>query len=187
MIRRFPELALTLFVAASLGGAVSAASPQTPDRAPRIYVFSPEQVLAQTRDGKMAIESINARIKSHQATLEAKAAALRGIRQKLDSSADLMTEAAQAQLRAEFAKGETDLRRSQEDAEQDVSALRLRVLQPFEQRIASAMAAVAKERGADFIFQRQEPPLLFASDAFDLTSEIAKWIDATPPSPATGK
>lgn len=187
MNRRFPQFVFALFVAASLGGAVSAASPQTPDRGARIYVFNPEQALAQTRDGKMAIDSINARIKTHQATLEAKAAALRGIRQKLDSSASLMTESALIQLRAEVAKSETDLRRSQEDAEEDVTALRLRVLQPFEKRIADAMVAVAKERGADFILQRQEPPVLFASEAFDLTSEIARRIDATSPSPATGK
>jgi len=83
-----------------------------------------------------------------------------------------------------------ELRRLNEDATRDVQAEFNRSLQKMQKAALEVTMGIGKERGFTLIFEKNTAPVLYATDAIEITSEVisrlnAKARQAGPKPPAT--
>jgi len=153
----------------------------------KIAFINPQRIIQESTEGKSALTRVQTLTQKKQAENTARQKTLQDNQQKLQSSGNVMSEAARSQLEKEIEKEQTDLQRFQQDAQQEIQELQNEIQAEFARRVNPIIDALAKEKGLQLVFNAGDAGFAWVDPGIDLSPEIIKKLDAgktaTPPKP----
>lgn len=151
----------------------------------KIAVVDLQRIAVESAEGKSAAARINSLNQKKVAELNDKNKALQSAQQKLAAGA-LLTDAAKAQIQKEIDRLNLDIQRFTQDAQAEVQELSQQVQMDFQRKLMPIIELVAVDKGVQIVFAN-DPGLVWADTALDLTSEVIRRFDgamgAAPPKP----
>lgn len=145
---------------------------------PKIAFFVPDHVVSSTVRGKKLFAELEVLTKHLSEKVQAKGQELQKVDQQLKSPG--MSPEGQARLQAELQKGETELKRLQEDSQAELRRAQEKVFGQFNQEIRPIVDAVTKDWKLQAVFT-YNPNMLAAADEqwlLAFSTEVAKRYDA---------
>jgi outer membrane protein len=165
--------------------AVVAAPRPFPEGAKIGYVVL-QRIANESAEGKAATARIQALQTKKANELNEKNKQIQGIQQKLEKEATVMSATAQGDLQKQVERLNVDVQRFTQDAQAEIQELQQQLQQQFEQRVTPVLQAVGEEKGLHFIFNGPDSGLVWADPGLDISADVIKKLDASPP-PATTK
>jgi Skp family chaperone for outer membrane proteins len=165
--------------------AVAPAPPAPFPQGAKVAFFNPQVVFQASADGKAALTRVNGLIQRKQKEAEDKAKLLQGNQQKLQTSGNVMNEAARSQLEKEIEKQQKDGERFQQDAQAEVQELQTEVQNEFVKKLSPIISELAAEKGLHIVFNAGEAGIAWAVAGLDLTGDVIRRLDEKAAKPAT--
>ena len=180
MNRILPVIASTLFVFSMCAWAQTAAPPN------KVGVINFEGAISSTQQGQKALTDLQVRYEPKRKDLEKRQADLSAKRDQLTKGATTMSEEAKQKLTTEIDQLTRVLSRDLDDAQNDYQQDVNRLLQEFYPRIKTILDKYAKDNGYSVILDigNEQTPVVYMSDAVDMTTEIVALYDKANPLPA---
>jgi outer membrane protein len=178
--RILPVIASTLFVFSVCAWAQTAPQPN------KVGVIHFEGAISSTQQGQKALSDLQARYDPKRKDLEKRQADLSAKRDQLTKGATTMSEEAKQKLTTEIDQLTRVLSRDLDDAQNDYQQDVNRLLQDFYPRIKAILDKYAKENGYSVILDigTDQTPVVYMSDAVDMTTDIVVLYDKSNPLPA---
>lgn len=159
-------------------------TPQPPAPFPagaKIAYVNPQRIFQESADGKAAMARVQALIQKKQTEGQDKQKALQSNQQKLQTSGNVMNEAAKGQLEKEIEKQQVEAQRFQQDAQAEINELQQEVQNEFIRKVQPLIEQVAKEKGLQLVFDVANAGLVWGEPGLDLSNEIVKKLDGAKP------
>lgn len=172
MNRKFVMLpALALIAAASVFGQAN-----SPSKVGTIHI---QNAIIGTKDGQKAAAELQAKFDPKRKELERKRADIEQLQTQLRNGSNTMSEEQKQKLYRDIDTRTKSLNRDTEDAQAEFEQEQNRVLQKLGQSIMALITKYSRDHGYAVIFDVSNPqsPVLYVSDAVDITSEIVKLYD----------
>jgi len=173
-------LSLVLPAAIVLGGATGAALAQAAPGPQEIHlaVVDMDRVMVESEMGRAEQSSLD-RIKAERtATITAKQKELDALEEQIRNASLSWTDEKREETSRLYESKRIELRRLNEDATRDVQAEFQRALAKLQRAALEVTNAIGRERGFTMIFERNTAPVLFATDAIDITPEVIQRLNA---------
>jgi Skp family chaperone for outer membrane proteins len=162
--------------------------PQAPFPAGAKAGFVNLQAIAQlTAEGKAAAAKVNALAQKKQTEGAAKAKALQDNQTKLQTSGNVMSEAARGQLEKEIERQTVEGQRFEQDAQAELNELQQELQKEFQDKLMPILVDISKEKGLQVLFSAGDAGVIWIEPGIDLTMEAVKRMDATPAKPSAAK
>ena len=162
--------------------------PQAPFPAGAIAGFVNLQAIAQlTAEGKAAAAKVNALAQKKQTEGATKAKALQDNQTKLQTSGNVMSEAARGQLEKEIERQTVEGQRFEQDAQAELNELQQELQKEFQDKLMPILVDISKEKGLQVLFSAGDAGVIWIEPGIDLTMEAVKRMDATPAKPSAAK
>jgi Skp family chaperone for outer membrane proteins len=167
---------------------VAALPPQAPFPAGAKAGFVNLQAIAQlTAEGKSAAAKVNALAQKKQTEGAAKAKALQDNQTKLQTSGNVMSEAARGQLEKEIERQTVEGQRFEQDAQAELNELQQELQKEFQDKLMPILVDISKEKGLQVLFSAGDAGVIWIEPGIDLTMEAVKRMDAAPAKPSAAK
>lgn len=178
---RAPLLALGFGVSA-FGQAATA--PTAPTKVGIIHI---QNAIIQTKDGQKAAADIDAKFGPKRKDVDQKQADLQQMEQQIRTGSNTMSDEAKLKLTRDIDQHRKQLQREMDDAQAELEQEQGRVLQELGQKMMSVIDHYATAHGFALILDVSSPqtPVLYASNAIDITREIVELYDKSQASGAT--
>ena len=168
-------LSLTLIIAASwlLPNALLA-------QEAKIGVVDMERAVVQSNEGKKAETNFTAKLEQYRKDIETRQKHIEDQQNKLKTQDRVLNDAAKAEITRDVEKTQTELKRTQEDAQKELDALRSDLMRPIAQVAEAVVQNYAQEHGFTLIIDRSNPQnnsILFVHPKADITDEIIKLVN----------
>jgi outer membrane protein len=163
--------------------APATASAVVPVGASKIAVIDFERAVTGTAEGKKAAEQFQGEITKRQGVMQEKNKKGQDLQTKLQTQDKVLSEAQKADYTKQLESLQTELTRDNEDAQRELGDLQQRLFAPIAQRVQQAIKDYATENGFGLVLDTssQNNNIMHASDVADITTEIIRRVDATPP------
>jgi outer membrane protein len=162
--------------------------PQAPFPAGAKAGFVNLQAIAQlTAEGKAAAAKVNALAQKKQTEGASKAKALQDNQTKLQTSGNVMSEAARGQLEKEIERQTVEGQRFEQDAQAELNELQQELQKEFQDKLMPILVDISKEKGLQVLFSAGDAGVIWIEPGIDLTMEAVKRMDATPAKPSAAK
>jgi Skp family chaperone for outer membrane proteins len=162
--------------------------PQAPFPAGAKAGFVNLQAIAQlTAEGKAAAAKVNALAQKKQTEGAAKSKALQDNQTKLQTSGNVMSEAARGQLEKEIERQTVEGQRFEQDAQAELNELQQELQKEFQDKLMPILVDISKEKGLQVLFSAGDAGVIWIEPGIDLTMEAVKRMDATPAKPSAAK
>jgi len=139
------------------------------------------QAIAQmTAEGKAAAAKVNALAQKKQAEGAAKAKALQDNQTKLQTSGNVMSDTARAQLEKDIERQTVEGQRFEQDAQAELNELQQELQQDFQAKLLPILVDLSKEKGLQVLFSAGDAGVIWIEPGIDLTLEAVKRMDAAP-------
>lgn len=157
--------------------ALTLAVPVLAQDAPRIAIFSPDQVAGNTKRGKQIFTDLEALGKTLQERINVKVEELKKLDQQLKSAG--LSDEGRAKLQRELQDGDLGLKRIQEDSQQEFEKSKQKAMKTFMEEVEPIIKEVAKEMKLHAVLTYQPGMLAWADDAWltTFTAEVSKRFD----------
>lgn len=168
-----------LAAAVILAAACPAIAQQPPSAGEvRVAVVDMDRVMAESEMGRAEQANID-RLKNDKAALiSTKQKELDALEEQIrNASLSWSDERREEQVRQYEAK-RIELRRLNEDATRDVQAEFNRALAKLQKAALEVTGAIGREKGYTLVFEKNTPPVLFASDAIEISGEVIQRLNA---------
>lgn len=142
------------------------------------------RVAAEANEGKAQADRVKKFNDDKVIELNNKNKALQAAQDRLDKGGTVMSDAARAQLQGDIERQTRDLQRSNEDAQQDLQSFQQQVQLDFNNKLNPIVDKVAKAKGVHFVFSAQDAGLIWADPSLDLTNDVIREFNTSPPAPA---
>jgi Skp family chaperone for outer membrane proteins len=144
------------------------------------------QAIAQlTTDGKAAAAKVNALATKKQNEGAEKTKALQANQAKLQTSGNVMSETARAQLEKDIERQTVEGQRFEQDAQAELNELQQELQQEFQAKLLPVLVQLSQEKGLQVLFSAGDAGVIWIEPGIDLTLEAVKRMDAaTAPKPA---
>jgi outer membrane protein len=162
----------------------------------KVGVINIQSALISTKDGQKAAQELQVKREPRAKEFEKRQADIRQLQDSLNRGGNAMAEAAKAELVRNIDQKTKAFNRDLEDAQAEWDQDQQKVLQELGQRIMVVIDTYAKDNGYLLILDVSNPntPVLYASNAIDVTKDIVDLYDknapttttAAPARPATG-
>lgn len=143
-----------------------------------------QRIANESAEGKAASTKIQALQQQKATELQEKQKQLQGIQAKLEKEGSVMSATAQADLAKQAEKLNTEIQRFSQDAQAELQDLTQQLQMQFESRVSPVLEEVRKEKGLHFIFNAPDSGLVAADPGLDISVDVIKKLDATPPAGA---
>lgn len=177
MTRRILK-SITVAAALSLGGIISlapVASAQAEVPAvKKIAMVDMQRVLNETVAGKRARKELESSSKAKQGKLDKKRKKLEADAAKLEGMSGQTLMETQEKLQRES----MELQSMLYALEQELGEQHNKMLEKMYRNAQSIVAAMAKSEGIDLVLVRDQMTVIYAKDAFDVTTSVIKKYDA---------
>jgi outer membrane protein len=139
------------------------------------------QAIAQlTAEGKAAAAKVNALAQKKQTEGATKAKALQDNQTKLQTSGNVMSETARAQLEKEIERQTVEGQRFEQDAQAELNELQQELQKEFQDKLMPILVDISKEKGLEVLFSAGDAGVIWIEPGVDLTLEAVKRMDAAP-------
>jgi Skp family chaperone for outer membrane proteins len=172
---------LAAAAAAVLAAACGAALAQGPPAGPgeiRLAVVDMDRVMVESEMGKAEQANLD-KLKGERAGLvNAKQKELEAMEEQIRNASLSWSDEKREDQARQYELRRIELRRLNEDATRDVQAEFNRALAKLQKAALEVTSALGRERGFTMIFEKNTAPVLFATDAIDVTSEVIQRLNA---------
>jgi outer membrane protein len=155
----------------------------------KVGVINIQSAIVTTKDGQKAAQELDAKAAPKRKTLESKQTEINTLKDQLQKGANALSETAKAEIVRNIDTKTKSFNRDMEDAQAEVEADQQKVLQDLGGRMMAVIDKYAKDNGFVLILDVSSPqtPVLFASNAIDITKDIIDLYDkaAASAAPAT--
>jgi Skp family chaperone for outer membrane proteins len=129
--------------------------------------------------------TLNREFQPRQTELQGLQTRINTLAKEIDDQSAVAAPDSIRQKRDQLAQLNTDFKRKGEDAEAAYAKRRQEIFTPLQQDIGKALEVFAKARGINIIVDGSQVPLVYASDALDITTEFIKEFNAKNPATAS--
>jgi outer membrane protein len=181
-------------------GAVWAQAPAAAGSATagKLGVISIRQAIVTTAEGKLASAELQSQFASRQNEIENVNKQINDLQQRLQASANKLSQEEEARLRQQGQRLAQRLDRMNTEYQEDVNAAQADVIDRIGRKMVDVLDRYARENGYVVVLDSsaQSTPILYASTQIDVTQDIVRLYDqaypvkagaATQPKPATPK
>lgn len=171
---------------AQTGAPASAAQAPRPSK---IGVIQIQSALVSTKEGQKSMQDFQARVyEPKKKELDRKAGEIRDLQDKLQRGGAAMAQAARDELQRNIDSKTKVYNRDMQDAQDEADTEQRKMLDELGQKMMKVIDDYAVKNGYAVIIDVSNPqtPVLYASNAVDITKDIIELYDKTAPSmPAT--
>jgi outer membrane protein len=170
---------------AALTAAHSLAQVQLPNK---VGVIQIQSALVSTKDGQKAAAELEAKLGPKKKELDRKQVEVKDLQDKLQRGGNAMAEAAKQDLMRTIDQKTKSFNRDMEDAQAEYDQEQRKLLDDLGQKMMQVIDKYAAANGYSVILDVSNPqtPVLYASNAIDITKEIIELYDkAAAGAPAT--
>jgi outer membrane protein len=170
--------AVTLLAA----GLATVSSAQT--QATKVGVIQIQSAIVSTKDGQKAAADLEARLGPKRKELEKKQAEVKDLQDKLQRGGNAMAETAKQDLMRTIDQKTKSFNRDMEDAQAEFDQEQRKLLDDLGQKMMQVIDKYAVANGYSVILDVSNPqtPVLYASNAIDITKDIIDLYDKAAPS-----
>lgn len=161
----------SLFVAASLGVALSGAQAQ---EGTRIGYVNTERILRDATPAKAAQQKLEQEFSKRDKELQDLAARLKALGERNERDASVMSDSDRSRRQREYAELEKDFQRKQREFREDLNQRRNEELSQVVEKANRAIKQIAEQEKYDFILQEA----VFASPRVDITDKVLRALAA---------
>lgn len=171
-----------LLVSAALGAYAQA----TPTK---VAVIQVQNAIMGTKDGQKAATDLTAKFAPKKAEIDRKQADIQAMQDQLKKIQATASDDVKTKLMRDIDSANTKLQRDTQDAQSDLDEEQQKVMQELGGKMMAIVEKYATSNGYAIVIDVSNPqtPVLWASQAIDITAEIVKLYDqANPGTAATG-
>jgi outer membrane protein len=153
----------------------------------KVGVIQIQSAMVSTKDGQKAVADLDTKLAPRKKDLEKKQNDIRELQDKLQRGGNAMSDAAKNELTRNIDQKSKSYQRDVEDAEAEYQELQRKVLDELGQKMMQVIDKYAQTNGYSLILDvsNQNTPVLYASNAVDITKDIIDLYDKTAPSLTT--
>jgi len=156
-----------------------AALAQAQTTATKVGIIHVQNAILSTKDGQKAASDLQSRFAPKKAELDKKQSAIGALQDQYRKGAATMSDEAKAKLTREIDTNTKALNRETEDAQAELDQEQGKVMQDLGQKMMAVLDKYAKDNGYAVILDVSNPqtPVLWASNAVDITNDIVTLYD----------
>jgi outer membrane protein len=144
---------------------------------PKFGYVDMQRALNICEAGKEAKKLMTREVERMQKVMGAKQKELETLKGDLEKRGSVMSEAARRDKEADYQKELRDLQRMQRDYQDELRRKDREMTDRILKDLAEAAKKVGEEQKYTAIFERNQPTIIFISNALDLTDEIIKLVN----------
>ena len=165
-------------------GIMLAASLAANAQATKIGVIEIQTAIVSTKDGQKAAAELNTKLEPRKKDLDAKAAEIRDLQDRLQRGGDKMAETAKQDLARNIDTKTKAYNRDMEDARSEAQDEQNKLLQDLSGKMMQVIDKYAQANGFSIILDVSNPntPVMFASNTVNITKDIIDQYDKLNPS-----
>jgi len=164
----------------------------------KVGVINIRQAIVTTAEGKLASAELQSQFDSRQNEIENLNKQISDLQQRLQASANKLSQEEEARLRQEGQRRAQRLDRMNTEYQEDVNAAQADVIDRIGRKMVDVLDRYARENGYSVVLDSsaQSTPILYASTQIDVTQDIIRLYDqaypvkaaaAAPAKPAAAK
>lgn len=186
-VRSFLSLVLDMpsrLLLAALVALLSLTAPTTAQQPPaKMGYVDVQRVLADAKEAKAAKAALQKRQERMQQELDAEQAGLRKEAEALEAQKKVLDRDVHERQTKDLQARMLDLMKKLERLRSAQASTEHEAIRAIVDKIQKVVATIAARDGYAFVFQKDEAGLLFALPQCDLTAEVVRTCDSTPPAP----
>lgn len=175
------KLTILAFLALACGMSAWAQAPQ------KLAIINMQQVILETKDGKQAVQELQAKFAPKQQEFQKRAEDLQRKQDELRKTENTISEDKKAALARDIDSMTKSLQRDNDDVREDANQEQQKMLNELGGKIMQVLNKYASEKQFTMVFDVSGQPnnILFAATAIDITHDIILMYDTqAPASPA---
>jgi outer membrane protein len=167
-------------------GMAAMAHAQAPAKVAIIHV---QNAILSTKDGQKAATELQSRFAPKKAEIDKKQSDIAALQDQLRKGSATMSEDAKAKLMRDIDVNNKSLQRDTEDAQAELDSEQGKLMQELGNKVMAVIEKYATANGYALVLDVSNPqtPVLWASQAIDITTEIVKLYDQANPGTAVAK
>jgi outer membrane protein len=160
--------------------AAAFAQTAAPAAATKMAVIDLRAAITGNAEGKKAADQWTAEFTKKQAEFDKLQKEAQDLQNRLSTQNAALSEAARADLTRQLDQKNTQLERTNQDAQKELADLQQRLIAPIADTTNRVLQAYAKDNGFALVFDRASEfnSIVFADDVIDITTEIIRRVDA---------
>src|SRR5436309_2225842 len=168
-----------LMIAMGAIGVVMAAGAQTSPTGGKVGVINIQSAIVGTKDGQKAAGELETEMAPRRKDVETKQAEINSLKDQLQKGANTLSDQAKEDLYRNIDEKTKRLNRTMEDDQAELQSAQDRLLRDLSQKIMVVINKYAQDNGFSLIIDVSSPqtPVLYASNAIDVTKEIIDLYD----------
>lgn len=149
----------------------------------KVGIINIQGALVSTRDGKKALGELQTKFAPRKADLEKKQSDVAQLQSQLSRGGSMLSEDARQKLMRDIDQKTKALNRDTEDAQAEVDHEEQKIMGDLGGRMMAVIDKYAKDNGYAVILDvsSQQTPVLWGSDAINITKDIIELYDKNPP------
>lgn len=153
----------------------------------KIAIINIQQAIAECEEGKKESSILNAKANAKKSELEKLQKDIEAMQKQLQDQATTLNDDARAQLAQQIQKKNNDLKRQQEDAQEEIQTFSNEIITKIGRKMMGVLEQYAAGQGLTAILDSSSPQggLLWFSPTANITTEIIRRYDAANSQPAT--
>jgi outer membrane protein len=152
----------------------------------RLAVVDMDRVMSDSAMGKAEQSAIDKLRSDRTAIISQKQKELEDLEEVIRNASLSWSDERREERVREYEGRRIELRRLNEDATRDVQSEFNRSLAKLQRAALTVTHTLGRERGFTMIFEKSTMPVLFASDAIDVTDEVLQRLNAAIPAAGEG-
>jgi outer membrane protein len=174
---------LTMTAALTAPSAFAQTSSQPGAQPAKVGVINMQAAMIQSKDGQKAAALMQTKFAPKQAELEKKHQDIVALQEQLRKGQNTISEENKQKLMRDIELKNTSLKRETEDANADLEGEQQKITGELGGRIMSVLNKYSTENGFALVLDvgNQQTPVMFASNAINLTGEIVALFDKSSP------
>jgi outer membrane protein len=145
----------------------------------KIGYIDAQKILETSKEGKQIKTKMEDYLKPRQKIIDDQKEDLKKFEEELNRQASVLSAEARKAKEEDFRKRLSDYQRRAMELNDEVQNKKLDVLKEFNRRLEEAVRQIAEKEGYTFVFDKNAEggALVFARDAYDLTSKVIDQVD----------
>ena len=137
-----------------------------------------QRIANESIAGKAATARIQALQQQRTADLNKRNQDIQALQQRLEKEATVLSPSAAADIQKQIERGQVDLQRATQDAQQEIQDLTAQLREDFRVTMEPVLAQVAEEKGLHFVFNGPDSGLVWADTGLDISADVIQRLDA---------
>ncbi len=186
-IRNAAIISLALFMAGPAWAQTRPATSRASNDAPtKIAVINFQGAIAQSAEGKQAMQQLQAKFAAKTTDLQNLANKIQQIQKQAQDGANTLSDAAKSQMAQEYQLDQRQYQRKQQELQQEEQDAEGDVVDSMSLKMQKVINQYAISHGYSLVLDTsaQSMPILFASTGVDITDAVVKLYDQTNPAEA---